>query len=112
MKKDEKAFHQFTAEEIARHWETSLEHGLSPQSARERLARFWRNQLVEKKGISAWAIFLDQFKDLIMWVLIGAAVVSGFLREWLDAGAIGAILVMNAILGFLRNTVPRRRLPR
>jgi Ca2+-transporting ATPase len=45
---------------------------------------------------------LEQFQDFIVWILIGAALVSGFLQEWVDALAIIAIVVLNAILGFIQ----------
>jgi magnesium-transporting ATPase (P-type)/predicted RNA-binding Zn-ribbon protein involved in translation (DUF1610 family) len=60
------------------------------------------NQLQEKKGISPLGIFFEQFRDFIIWILIGAALVSGFLQEWIDAFAIIAIVILNAILGFIQ----------
>jgi P-type Ca2+ transporter type 2C len=81
---------------------TSASRGLTDTDAAERLARFGPNQLLEKKGRSALGQFLDQFKDFIIWVLIGAAVVSGFLGEWVDALAIIAIVILNAVMGFVQ----------
>ena len=81
---------------------TSPSRGLSDTDAAERLARHGRNQLREKKGPSPLGQFLDQFKDFLIWVLIGAAVVSGFLGEWVDALAIIAIVILNSIMGFVQ----------
>ena len=64
------------------------------------MQEFGANQLREVKPISALAIFLGQFKSLIIWILIGAAIVSGALGEWVDALAILAIIVLNAFIGF------------
>jgi len=77
-------------------------HGLPAGEATERLRKYGPNQLVEKKGPSPLTIFLSQFSDFIIWVLIGAALVSGFLQEWIDALAIIAIVIINAILGFVQ----------
>ena len=81
---------------------SSASRGLSDTDAAERLARFGPNQLREKKGRSPVGQFLDQFKDFMIWVLMGAALVSGFLGEWVDAVAIIAIVILNAIMGFVQ----------
>ena len=52
--------------------------------------------------MSPLKVFVAQFASLIIWVLIAAAVVSGLLGEWLDTGAILAIVVLNAVLGFVQ----------
>ena len=76
--------------------------GLSPEEAELRFEKHGPNQLKEKKEINPLDIFIDQFKDFIVWVLIGAALVSGFLQEWIDAIAIVAIVILNAMLGFIQ----------
>ncbi|MDP2921011.1 MAG: calcium-translocating P-type ATPase, SERCA-type [Candidatus Omnitrophota bacterium] len=76
--------------------------GLSLEEAESRLEKYGPNQLKEKKGINPLDIFIDQFKDFIIWVLAGAALVSGFLQEWVDAFAILGIVILNAILGFIQ----------
>lgn len=76
--------------------------GLSLEEAELRLSKYGPNQLKEKKGISPLDIFIGQFKNFIVWILIGAALVSGFLQEWIDAFAIVAIVILNAILGFIQ----------
>ena len=76
--------------------------GLSPEEADKRLEKYGPNQLKEKKEINPLSIFIGQFKDFIIWVLIGAALVSGFLLEWIDAFAIFAIVILNAMLGFIQ----------
>jgi Ca2+-transporting ATPase len=89
-------------EEVAQQLGTSIENGLTGVEVSERQRRYGPNQLSEKKGTSVIALFLDQFKDFMIWVLIGAALVSGFLKEWVDAIAIIGIVILNAILGFIQ----------
>lgn len=74
--------------------------GLSAAEAAQRLAANGPNELKEGKRISPLQIFLGQFKSLIIWILIVAGVVSGLLGELVDAIAILAIVVLNALIGF------------
>ena len=74
--------------------------GLSAQEAAQRLAADGPNELKEGKRISPLQIFLGQFKSLIIWILIAAGVISGVLGEAVDAIAILAIVVLNAVIGF------------
>ncbi len=73
--------------------------GLSAVEAANRLAA-GPNELNEGKRISALQIFLGHFKSLIIWILIGAVVVSGVLGEMVDAVPILAIVVLKAVVGF------------
>ena len=78
----------------------STPRGLSAAEAVSRLARHGPNILKEGKPISPLAIFLAQFKSLIIWILIVAGVISGALGESVDAIAILAIVLLNAVIGF------------
>ncbi|MCX6353664.1 MAG: calcium-transporting P-type ATPase, PMR1-type [Candidatus Aureabacteria bacterium] len=95
-------FYTGTAEESAKTLRTDLKAGLAEGEARRRLEEFGPNRLEEKKGASPLRILIEQFQDFIIWVLIGAALVSGFLQEWIDAFAIIGIVIVNAILGFIQ----------
>lgn len=81
---------------------TSLSAGLAESAAQSQFQKFGPNQLEQKQEIKPLDILIDQFKDFIIWVLIGAALVSGFLKEWVDAFAIVAIVILNAFLGFIQ----------
>lgn len=74
--------------------------GLSVTEAAKRLVANGPNELKEGKRISPWQIFLGQFKSLIIWILIVAGVISGALGEVVDAIAILAIVLLNAVIGF------------
>jgi len=73
---------------------------MSAQEATQRLATNDPNELKEGRRISPLQIFLGQFKSLIIWILIVAGVISGVLGEVVDAIAILAIVVLNAVIGF------------
>jgi Ca2+-transporting ATPase len=74
--------------------------GLSSAEAARRLAESGPNVLTESRRLRPLDIFFAQFKNLIIWILIGAGIVSGALGEWVDSVAILAIVVLNAIIGF------------
>ncbi len=76
--------------------------GLSSEEARKRLEHFGPNQLIEKGRKSLWMMFLDQFKDFMILVLIAAAVVAGIIGEPADSIAIAVIVLLNAVLGFVQ----------
>ena len=80
--------------------ETHPTDGLSPLVAGQRLTRHGPNKLAEKKPRSAWLKFLDQFKSLLVLVLIGAAVLAGAIGDLEDAVVILIVVVLNAALGF------------
>ena len=95
-------FYNTTVEKAAKELNCDLQTGLSGTEAKNRLTEFGLNQLQEKKSVSPLAIFIGQFQNFIVWILIGAALVSGFLKEWVDAIVIIAIVILNAILGFIQ----------
>lgn len=97
-----KTFYNVTVEEAAGILKSNFQKGLKAEEAKNRLKEYGPNQLQEKKGISPLAIFVGQFKDFIIWILIAAALISGFLQEWIDALAIIAIVIVNAVLGFIQ----------
>jgi P-type Ca2+ transporter type 2C len=94
-----KAWHSQSAEEALAQLGSSAT-GLSAQEAAQRLAADGPNALKEVKRISPLQVFLGQFKSLIIWMLIAAGAISGLLGEVVDAIAILAIVVLNAVIGF------------
>jgi P-type Ca2+ transporter type 2C len=98
QRKDE-AWHSHSAEDVLAQL-GSAATGLSGTEAAQRLAADGPNELREGKRISPLQIFLGQFKSLIIWILIVAGVVSGVLGKVVDAIAILAIVVLNAVIGF------------
>jgi len=98
------------AEQVADGLRSDLTRGLRTEEAGARLQAVGPNELPEAPPPSALALFLSQFSSLIVWVLIGAAVLSGLLHEWVDAGAILAIVVLNALLGFVQEYRAERSL--
>jgi Ca2+-transporting ATPase len=81
---------------------TDLTNGLSSAEVKRRLGIYGPNQLAEGAGTSFWKLVLQQFKGFLVLLLLGAAAVSIAVGEIVDAVAILAIVVINAILGVLQ----------
>jgi len=103
-------WHTLTTEALEQELQSDIDTGLTASEAQHRLATIGPNELPEAAPPSPLKIFLSQFANLIVWVLIGAAAVSGLLQEWIDAVAILAIVVLNAILGFVQEFRAERSL--
>ena len=78
----------------------SRPEGLTEDEVVSRQQKHGANELAAIAGISTWRLLAAQFSSLIVWILIGAALVSGVVGEWVDAIAIMAIVVINGIIGF------------
>jgi Ca2+-transporting ATPase len=81
---------------------TDVRHGLTTQAAAQRLQQCGPNALRKDQAVSPLALLAGQFGNLVIWVLIGAAVVSIALGEVVDGSAILAIVVLNAVMGFFQ----------
>ena len=95
-------WHDQSIPELTTQLTTDVTQGLTPQEAAARLQQVGPNELRKGKPISPLAILVGQFRSLVIWVLIGAALVSGALGELADGMAILAILLLNAIIGFFQ----------
>jgi len=92
-------FHQQTAQESIASLGSSLT-GMTGADALARLQKYGPNELVEKARRTPLMMFLSQFTDFMILVLIAAAIVSGVIGEPSDTIAIIVILLLNAVLGF------------
>lgn len=80
----------------------SSKEGLSTEEAQKRLQEYGPNELKEKEKRTPVMIFLDQFKDFMIIVLIAAAIISGIIGEATDTIAIIVIVILNAVIGFVQ----------
>src|SRR3990170_8915722 len=81
---------------------TSPETGLSESEAARRLAEHGPNELAEAPRPSFWQKLLEQFDNFIVIILIVASIVSALLGDYVEAAAIMAIVLLNAILGVIQ----------
>jgi Ca2+-transporting ATPase len=92
----------FDTNDLCLELKTDIQNGLTSQEAKGRLEKYGFNQLPEQKRVSPFKIFLRQFSSFIIWVLIVAAIIALAIGELVDASAIGFIILLNAILGFVQ----------
>jgi len=98
----QQAWHVLPWLDVAKALDVHPGKGLNVKEVRRRLQEVGNNVLAVKKGTHPVFLFLGQFKDFMVLVLLAATVVSGLLGEVADAITILAILIINAILGFVQ----------
>ena len=97
---NEKTFYQMEARESIETLNTR-EEGLSSTEAKQRLQKYGKNQLQAKIRIPMWMVFLAQFKELLIFILILGGLISFFIGNYRDGSIIFIIVLVNAIIGFL-----------
>ena len=123
MKMENIQSHAIDFEEVADKMNTSTEIGLAEKEVLNRLEKYGRNELIKEKGKTAWQIFIGQFKDFLIYLLLFAILISiligiyesgktgeAWASEYTDAAVIGIILIVNAVLGFYQEYQAERSL--
>src|SRR5581483_7677409 len=80
----------------------AAETGLASAEAARRLARYGPNRITVRRGRSPLQRFLSQFHNVLIYVLLAAALVTAALGQWVDTGVIVGVVVINAIVGFIQ----------
>lgn len=104
------SFYQQSPEEVVKQRETHPEKGLSHKEVKNRLTRYGPNLLPTKEKPPVIFKFFDQFKNILVLILLLASLVSLFLGDALDAIAIGAIVLINATIGFIQEVQAEKTL--
>ncbi|MDA8254307.1 MAG: HAD-IC family P-type ATPase [Betaproteobacteria bacterium] len=95
-------WHALSTTEVTRTLNIELAMGLDEAEAGSRLLVYGPNQLASKPPRPAWQKFLDQFKNFLVIVLLGAAVLAGVVGDLKDAAVIAIVVLLNATLGFVQ----------
>jgi magnesium-transporting ATPase (P-type) len=103
-------WHALSTDEALAALESDARRGLSSDEAAARLETYGPNRLPEEPGQSPLIRFLKQFHNILIYVLIAAAGLTAFLGEWIDTGVIAAVVVINAIIGFVQEGKAERAL--
>ncbi len=97
-----KFWHLLSPGEVATHLAVDPDAGLTSEEASRRIAQYGPNDIRERPPRPLWRMFLDQFTDFMILVLIGAAIISGIVGEPPDAIAIVVIVLLNGVIGFVQ----------
>ncbi|HSJ26018.1 MAG TPA: HAD-IC family P-type ATPase [Longimicrobiales bacterium] len=95
-------WHALPADETLERLGVAAGTGLSAADARARLAKYGPNRLPEEQQESAFIRFVKQFHNVLIYILLIAAVFTGLLGEWIDTGVILAVVLVNAVIGFIQ----------
>jgi P-type Ca2+ transporter type 2C len=96
------ALYAIPVAEVLRRLATDADNGLSGDRIDALRREFGYNELREAPPVPSWKKFLQQFNELVIWILIVAAIISGVSHDWPDAIAILAIVLLNGTLGFFQ----------
>lgn len=98
----EKHWHHHPIEELDDLLESDSLQGLEPLTVQERQLMYGANRLTPQKGKSPLLIFLSQFHQPLVYILLAASIVTFLLQEWVDSGVIFGVILVNAIIGFIQ----------
>ena len=99
-----KHWHHLPADEVLDLLESDRENGLDIFEVEHRQKRFGPNVITAKKGMGPLMRFLLQFHQPLIYILMAAGIITAFLQEWVDAGVIFGVVLVNAIIGFIQES--------
>ena len=96
--------YQLTTDEIKKEYQlTDFTQGLSTQAVEKRLADEGRN-IIEVKPTPKWKLFLRQFNNIVIYILLAATLLTILIGHYTDAIVIGAVVILNALIGYFQES--------
>jgi len=103
-----KHWHHISEAEAIRLLDSNREKGLSLFEVKHRQERFGLNEMTVKKPRSAFLVFLSQFAQPLVYLLLLAAGVTAVLSHYVDAAVIFGVVLVNAVIGFLQESKAKK----
>lgn len=97
-------WHNKEIKEVEQLTETDTSAGLTEEEVKKRTEQFGKNEITKQKQQSALMRFLLQFHQPLIYILLGATVITIFIGEYLDAAVIFAVVLLNAIIGYIQES--------
>ena len=98
----EQSWHHLSEQKTADILNARPQTGLSAEQVTARQQQLGRNQLAPEQKNNPWLQFLQQFNQPLLYILMLAGVISLLLQEWIDAGVIFAVVLVNAVIGYVQ----------
>ncbi|NTV42330.1 MAG: cation-transporting P-type ATPase [Syntrophobacteraceae bacterium] len=99
-----KHWHHMPSEEVIDLLETSPDKGLDQFETEDRRKQFGDNVITTKKGKGPLLRFMLQFHQPLIYILLASGLITSLLQEWVDAGVIFGVVLVNAVIGFLQES--------
>ncbi|MEW8956811.1 calcium-translocating P-type ATPase, SERCA-type [Clostridium sp.] len=97
-------------DEVLKHFNSDTVNGLTSEEAKQRLEKYGKNQLVTKKKKSVIQMLLAQLKDTMIYILLGAAVISAIMGDFNEAIIIVLVVMLNAVIGVVQESKAEKAL--
>ncbi|GAO30808.1 cation-translocating P-type ATPase [Geofilum rubicundum] len=95
-------WHTMSAEEVLESLSSDIEKGLSDNEVQKRTEKYGPNEIPKGKKRSWLSRLLMQFHNVLIYVLMGAAVITALMEHWIDTWVIVAVVIINALIGFIQ----------
>lgn len=97
-------WHHLSTQATLEFWETDLQSGLTQAEAQDRQSTYGINEILAKPPKPAWQRFLEEFNQPLIYILLIAGLVAVLLQDWVDAGVIFGVTLINATIGFVQES--------
>ncbi|WP_421864286.1 cation-transporting P-type ATPase [Motiliproteus sp.] len=97
-------WHALTESEAEQLLDSQADQGLSADESVRRLNQVGPNTLTQKQDQNPFLLFLQQFNQPLVYILLGASLITALLQEWVDSGVIFGVVLVNAVIGFLQES--------
>lgn len=104
MKSQKTNWHHLPPETLTTNLQVDIKQGLTENEAKQRLQKYGLNRLTPQRGKSPLRLLLEQFNQPLVYILLVAAGVTGFLEEWVDSSVIFGVVLINAVIGFIQES--------
>lgn len=101
---------QKSVQEVIQELDTDSINGITSEEAKIRIEKYGQNKLAEKKKKSILILLFEQINDVLIYILLAAAVVSALLNEISDAIIIGIVIILNAVIGLVQESKAEKAL--